>query len=455
MEHRMPDPAHILEKYPKPVPRYTSYPAAPHFRDGQGQPLMKQLLAGLDAHTPVSVYAHIPFCDKLCWFCGCHTRHTLKHAPIEAYIGSLEQEIALLAQHTGQRTPVAQLHLGGGSPSLLTPHDCTRIRTALEGAFTFSPGSEISVEIDPSDVTAQTLEAMQIIGLTRASIGVQDFDETVQRAINRPQSFELTRDVAAQLRQAGIGSLNIDALYGLPLQTRDRLAKTIEKVISIAPDRVALFGYAHVPWMKKHQQMIREDDLPGALERFEQAEMAAAMLCEAGYERIGIDHFAKPADPLAQAARQGRLHRNFQGYVTDSCETLIGLGASSIGRFAGGYVQNIVATGQYQTAVANAHLPAAKGLALTQDDHVRGWMIERLMCDFEIRFDALQARFGSVASGYVEEARSIAATETDGLCEADADGFRIPHDARAFTRIVAARLDAYLNASGARYSRAV
>jgi coproporphyrinogen III oxidase-like Fe-S oxidoreductase len=171
-------------------------------------------------------------------------------------------------------------------------------------------------------------------------------------------------------------------------------------VISIAPDRVALFGYAHVPWMKKHQQMIREDDLPGALERFEQAEMAAAMLCEAGYERIGIDHFAKPADPLAQAAREGRLHRNFQGYVTDSCETLIGLGASSIGRFAGGYVQNIVATGQYQTAVANAHLPAAKGLALTQDDHVRGWMIERLMCDFEIRFDALQACFGSVASGY-------------------------------------------------------
>jgi oxygen-independent coproporphyrinogen-3 oxidase len=178
-------------------------------------------------------------------------------------------------------------------------------------------------------------------------------------------------------------------------------------VISIAPDRVALFGYAHVPWMKKHQQMIREDDLPGALERFEQAEMAAAMLCEAGYERIGIDHFARPQDPLAVAAREGRLHRNFQGYVTDSCETLIGLGASSIGRFAGGYIQNIVATGQYQTAVANAHLPAAKGLALTSDDHVRGWMIERLMCDFEIRFDDLETRFGSAAAGYADEALAL------------------------------------------------
>jgi oxygen-independent coproporphyrinogen-3 oxidase len=455
MEHPMPDPAYILEKYPKPVPRYTSYPAAPHFREGQGKPLMKQLLAGLDTKTPVSVYAHIPFCDKLCWFCGCHTRHTLKHAPIEAYIGSLEQEIALIGERTGHRTPVAQLHLGGGSPSLLTPQDCTRIRQALETAFTFGHDSEISVEIDPSDVTPDTLKAMQIIGLTRASIGVQDFDETVQRAINRPQSFELTRDVAAALRDAGIGSLNIDALYGLPLQTRDRLAKTIEKVISISPDRVALFGYAHVPWMKKHQQMIREDDLPGALERFEQAEMAAAMLCEAGYERIGIDHFAKPEDPLAVAARHGRLHRNFQGYVTDACETLIGLGASSIGRFSGGYIQNIVATGQYQTAVANAHLPAAKGLALTDDDHVRGWMIERLMCDFEIRFDQLEARFGGAAAGYGDEALAIAAAETDGLCEADMDGFRIPEEARAFTRIVAARFDAYLNASGARYSRAV
>lgn len=451
----MPDPAYILEKYPKPVPRYTSYPAAPHFREGQGKPLIKQLLAGLDTKTPVSVYAHIPFCDKLCWFCGCHTRHTLKHAPIEAYIGSLEQEIALIGERTGHRTPVAQLHLGGGSPSLLTPQDCTRIRQALETAFTFCHDSETSVEIDPSDVTPDTLKAMQIIGLTRASIGVQDFDETVQRAINRPQSFELTRDVAAALRDAGIGSLNIDALYGLPLQTRDRLAKTIEKVISISPDRIALFGYAHVPWMKKHQQMIREDDLPGALERFEQAEMAAAMLCEAGYERIGIDHFAKPEDALAVAARHGRLHRNFQGYVTDACETLIGLGASSIGRFAGGYIQNIVATGQYQTAVANAHLPAAKGLALTDDDHVRGWMIERLMCDFEIRFDQLEARFGGAAAGYGDEALAIAAAETDGLCEADMDGFRIPEEARAFTRIVAARFDAYLNASGARYSRAV
>ncbi len=451
----MPDAASILEKFPDPVPRYTSYPTAPHFQANAGQDLAARMLAGLDSATPVSVYAHIPFCDKLCWFCGCHTKHTTRHAPIEAYIGSLQQEIALLAQRAPARPPLGQLHLGGGSPSLLTPHDCERLRGSLEQAFEFSAGSEISVEIDPSDVTSETLRAMQIIGLNRASIGVQDFDETVQRAINRPQSFELTRDISAALRGAGISSLNIDALYGLPLQTTSRLASTIEKVISIGPDRVALFGYAHVPWMKKHMQMIREEDLPGSLERFEQAELASSMLQQAGYEKIGIDHFARPGDKLAIAARTGTMHRNFQGYVTDQCDTLIGLGASSIGRFAGGYIQNIVPTGQYQTAVANGMLPAAKGFAVSADDRIRGWMIERLMCDFRIGFDALKQAFGPAAQPYIEEARHVAAADVDGLCEADGDDFVIPPPARPFTRIVAARFDAYLNHSSARYSRAV
>ena len=451
----MPDPSHILQKYPQAVPRYTSYPTAPHFQADAGPALMQRLIDGLDDDTPVSVYAHIPFCDKLCWFCGCHTKHTTRHAPITSYIGSLEQEIALLGERTQAQPPIGQLHLGGGSPSLLTPEDCQRLRIALEGTFVFTPASEISVEIDPSDVTPEKLKAMQIIGLTRASIGVQDFDETVQRAINRPQSFEVTRDVAAALREAGIHSLNIDALYGLPLQTRDRLARTIEKVISISPDRVALFGYAHVPWMKKHQQMIREDDLPGTLERFEQAELAARMLSEAGYVKIGIDHFAKPDDKLALAARAGHLRRNFQGYVTDQCDTLIPLGASSIGRFGGGYVQNIVATGQYQTAVANGMLPAAKGFALSQDDRIRARMIERLMCDFQIPFEALRQEFGAPALPYIAEARAVAANDQDGLCEADDGSFSIPVAARPFARIVAARFDVYLNESGARYSRAV
>ena len=246
-----------------------------------------------------------------------------------------------------------------------------------------------------------------------------------------------------------------DAVLLLHSQFGHRLARTIDKVISISPDRVALFGYAHVPWMKKHQQMIRDEDLPGALERFEQAELASAMLCDASYVKIGIDHFARPDDKLAIAARTGHLRRNFQGYVTDRCSTLIGLGASSIGRFDGGYVQNIVATGQYQTAVANGHLAAAKGFALSADDRIRAWIIERLMCDFEIRFPALLEAFGPAAQPYIEEARHVAASDTEGLCQADDASFCVPADARPFTRIVAARFDAWLNESGARYSRAV
>jgi oxygen-independent coproporphyrinogen-3 oxidase len=451
----VPDPKHILEKFSAAVPRYTSYPTAPHFKPDMGSPLMGELLDAIKPDEPISVYAHIPFCDKLCWFCGCHTKHIKQRAPLDVYISSLQSELGIISGKLAFKPLLGQLHFGGGSPSLLTQVDFAILRKALEAAFQFTDASEISVEIDPSDVTPDTLDGLKTLGLTRASIGVQDFAAEVQAAINRPQSFELTRRVVEDLRKAGIGSLNIDALYGLPLQSMETIADSISKVIELQPDRVALFGYAHVPWMKKHQQMINEEDLPGTIERYEQAELAADMLCKAGYVKIGIDHFALPGDALAIAAAKGVLHRNFQGYVTDACDTLLGLGASSIGRFKDGYIQNIVATGQYQTAVTNGMLPAAKGFRLTRDDHVRAWIIERLMCDFGFRFDALEARFGATAAPYITEAIRIAAQAADGLCTSSKQGFHIADDARAFTRIVAARFDAYLAESGARYSRAV
>jgi oxygen-independent coproporphyrinogen-3 oxidase len=284
---------------------------------------------------------------------------------------------------------------------------------------------------------------------------VQDFDPAVQAAINRPQSFEDTRSVVEQLRATGIHSLNIDALYGLPLQTRETIARTIAEVISLEPDRVALFGYAHVPWMKKHQQLIREADLPDTMERFHQAQIAEDALLEAGYRKIGFDHFAKPGDSMAIADMKGDLHRNFQGYTTDDCQTMLGLGASSIGRYRGGYIQNIVATGQYKAAVERGELPAAKGFRLNRDDEIRGYMIERLMCDFRIDGKDLQARFGDEAEGYVDELTYLANSETDGLCEMRDGVFTIPVDARNFVRIVASRLDAYLPGSQFRYSKAV
>lgn len=449
------DPTHIFSKYPESVPRYTSYPTAPHFKAGLGAELMEKLLGDLTPETRLSVYAHIPFCDRLCWFCACNTKHTLKYAPVASYVSSLIEEIALVHGKLSFKPKLGHLHFGGGSPSLLNVSDFTRLRDALAGAFTIDGQTEISIEIDPSDVTEDTLVGLHKLGSTRASIGVQDFDPAVQKAINRPQTFEQTRDVIEALRATGIRSLNIDALYGLPLQDLEKITHTMGKVIELRPDRIALFGYAHVPWMKKHQKMINEADLPNMLDRFAQATLAADIFQAAGYERIGIDHFALPSDPLAVAARAGTLHRNFQGYTTDRCTTLLGLGGSSIGQFGGGYIQNIVPTGHYQEAIGRGELPALKGVFLHRDDVIRGHIIERLMCDFEFSFADLRERFGADASLYIEEAEHIALAEDDGLCCVEAENFIVPADARPYARIVAARFDAYLAQANARYSSAV
>ena len=402
------DPQHILEKFPKPVPRYTSYPTAPHFSEGTGSVLIREALASIGPDERISIYVHVPFCDRMCWFCGCHTKQTNRYDPVASYLESLRQEIALIGNQLSFRPKVGHLHFGGGSPSMVSAEDYRKLRKALDQVFEIDEASEISVEVDPNDVNPDTLEGLKALGLTRASIGVQDFDPAVQAAINRPQTFEDTKGVIEQLRATGIHSLNIDALYGLPLQTPKTIARTIEDVISLAPDRVALFGYAHVPWMKKHQQLIREDDLPDTMERFHQAQIAENALLEAGYGKIGFDHFARPDDSMAIAEREGRLHRNFQGYTTDNCQTMLGLGASSIGRYRGGYIQNIVATGQYKAAVERGELPAAKGFSLNADDEIRAFMIERLMCDFKIDTAQIEARFRSQGRGYIEELAFIA-----------------------------------------------
>ncbi|MCB8838581.1 oxygen-independent coproporphyrinogen III oxidase [Aurantimonas sp. VKM B-3413] len=450
------DAAAILNRHGAQVPRYTSYPAAPHFGAETGRALLPAMIDCIDPEKPVSVYLHIPFCDRLCWFCGCHTKQTRRYQPVVDYVDSLLAEIATMRARIGFAPKVAALHLGGGSPSLLQSAEFARIGEALRKAFVFPADAEISVEIDPSDVSADTLEGLALLGMTRASIGVQDFDPAVQAAINRPQTFEATRDVIAALRAAGQCSINIDALYGLPLQTPERLERTIDQVISLDPERVALFGYAHVPWAKKHQTMIREEDLPGREQRLGDAARASAKLTGAGYAAIGIDHFARPGDPLAEAARTGRLHRNFQGYTTDACETLIGFGASAISRFRGGYVQNIVPTATYRQAVDSGALAAQRGYRLTRDDVIRGYMIERLMCDFRIDFAALAHGFGEVAGApYVRECLRLAAGDRDGLVVSDEQSFAIRPEAKPFARVVASWFDAHLDGGEGRYSKAV
>lgn len=437
------------------VPRYTSYPTAPHFGDADGLSIARAGLSKLRETDAVSLYLHIPFCDRLCWFCGCHTKHTLKYEPVAAYVGALCSEMAIVRKTAGHRPKLAQLHLGGGSPSMLRRADLAMIAETLDANFRLDSETEISVEIDPSDVTAETLEGLAILGVTRVSVGVQDFDEAVQAAINRPQTFEQTRDVIAALRASGVASLNIDALYGLPLQTEMRLRSTIEKVLSLSPDRIALFGYAHVPWIKKHQTLIRDEDLPGTMDRFHHAAAAADMIAAAGYDRIGIDHFSKPEDGLAVAARAGRLHRNFQGYTTDSCGTLIGVGASSISSYEDAYVQNIVPTSQYERTVGTGSLSASRGVRLSPDDQIRRAIIERLMCDFSVSFDALDERFTGLLAPYVKEARIAAANDPYGLCDMVGETFSVRVEARPFARIVASWFDAYLEDSSVRYSKAV
>jgi len=438
-----------------PVPRYTSYPTAPHFHAGIGEAHYRDWLGALPQDEGISLYIHIPYCDRLCWFCGCHTKMIQRYDPIPIYLKSVAEEIALVRQALGFAPRLRQLHLGGGSPSLLRGPDLMRLREGLESHFRLDATTSISMEIDPSDVVGSDFSDLKRFGVTRASIGVQDFDARVQTAINRPQSFEQTRAAVEGLRGIGIGSVNIDALYGLPYQSVETVERSMEQVISLAPDRVALFGYAHVPWVKTHQKMIPEDAMPGAPERLAQARAATGLLCDAAYIPIGIDHFARPGDGLATAAAANRLRRNFQGYTDDPCGTLIGLGASSIGRLPAGYVQNETPTGTYMRQIADGHLPIARGIELTAEDRLNSDIIEDLMCRFETRVSDARNRHGALAGALAQRMQALVAADGDGLVLFDGDCFAIRPDARAFTRTVASWFDARLQDNNARYSVAV
>lgn len=445
----------ILRYAAKPVPRYTSYPTAPHFHAGIDGARYADWLAALPDQASLSLYLHVPFCDTLCWFCGCHTKITQQYAPIASYLRALTAEIASVAAHLPASARVRHLHWGGGSPTILSPADMRALGTALKECFAFAADAEFAVEVDPRGLDDARIAALAEIGLSRVSIGVQDFDPGVQALINRRQSFEETARVVAAFRAIGVGSLNIDAIYGLPDQHERQLIATLRQVVALDPDRVALFGYAHVPWMKTHQRLIPEERLPGLVERHAQAEAAADFLVGAGYRRIGIDHFAKASDGLAVAAASGRLQRNFQGYTVDPADALIGLGASAIGRLAQGYVQNETAIGQYRRRVEAGELATARGIALSADDRLRGHAIERLMCDLAFSQAALRHRFGSLAEVLRAPAAAIIAEDRDGLVTPTEDGFLVSERGRPFLRSIAARFDAYIAAPAARHSAAV
>ncbi|PLK71295.1 oxygen-independent coproporphyrinogen III oxidase [Rhizobium sp. TH135] len=445
----------LLAKYSGAVPRYTSYPTAPHFHEDIDCGKYAQWLQAITGKERISLYIHVPYCDRLCWFCACHTKHTLKYEPIAIYLESLKKEIAAVGALVSRDAAVTAVHFGGGSPTMVRPNDLIDLMAALRSAFRFADDVEISVEMDPNDLDEPRYDALAAIGMTRASLGVQDFHPKVQKAINRIQTFEQTKSVVEAVRARGVHSVNCDILYGLPHQTDTSVAETVKDILSLAPDRIALFGYAHVPWMKKHQTMIKGEVLPGLEERFAQMSLAASMLVAAGYEPVGIDHFALPSDRMAVAAREGRLRRNFQGYTDDAAEALIGLGASSIGQLPQGYVQNMPATGEYQRMADAGGLTAVRGIAVSDDDRLRRRVIEEIMCRFTVSFRELRSEFGNAVDDIVAEARAFAQSNQDRICLIEDDHFVITEAGRPFARTIAAVFDSYLSNGKGRHSIAV
>jgi oxygen-independent coproporphyrinogen-3 oxidase len=445
----------LLQKYSQPVPRYTSYPTAPHFHDGVDQQCYGGWLTDLADDAALSVYIHVPYCDTLCWFCGCHTKIVNRYDPIRDYLDLVAREILLVREKLGGRRRLVHLHFGGGSPSLLKPEDVENLAEALHDAFDFDPTGEFAIEIDPRETTRNQIEAWAKAGLNRASLGLQDFNPKVQKAINRIQTYEETEQVVNWLRELGIKGINFDLMYGLPHQTEADVANSVEIALSMQPDRVALFGYAHVPWMKTHMKLIPDESLPNADERVVQSNRAANELVAAGLSRIGLDHFAQSHDSMAKALKAGSLNRNFQGYTVDRADALIGLGASAIGAMPGGYVQNHVPIPHYRRAIEAGELAVAKGIALSNDDRLRRAVIERLMCDLEVDLAAI-CRAHQVPEDYFEaEMAGLKTMASEGIVEIDGQRLAVTTEGRALLRTVAAQFDIYLASNKGRHSIAV
>ena len=432
------------------VPRYTSYPPATAFDPATGAAFQKQALAGLDPAVPVSVYLHIPFCERLCWFCACRTQGTTTLKPVANYLSVLLKELDLLRATLPPGLRMGQMHWGGGTPTILPPD---MIRTLAQAVKEVIPPAEtfsFSVEIDPTLVDDAKIAALADMGMTRASIGIQDFAQDVQDAIGRKQSFAQTRACVESLRAAGITSLNADLVYGLPHQTPAKLADTIAKVSVLDPDRIALFGYAHVPTFSKRQKLIPDAALPGEEDRYRLARQAARAFTGSGYQSIGIDHFAKPDDSLARAARSGHLRRNFQGYTDDTCPSLIGIGASSISQFEGGYVQNAAATAAYIERIEAGTLAGHRGYQMTDTDQLRARAINMLMCDFEIDLNALARHPGAETLAPIHAA---ILHDFAGYVIRKDQRLVITPQGKPLTRIIAQRYDGF-GSIAAQYSQA-
>jgi oxygen-independent coproporphyrinogen-3 oxidase len=395
----------ILKQFDKPGPRYTSYPTAPLFSaEYTSQRFESDLVENnRDNGGPISLYLHIPFCDTLCYFCGCNTIITHNRAHVAEYLDAMKKEIDRAARIVDAKRPVVQMAWGGGTPSYLLPAEISDLSQFIRERFRFADDAEISVEIDPRELTFDHLKAFVDGGANRFSLGVQDFNENVQKAVNRIQPEQLTRQAVAWSRELGIKSINIDLIYGLPLQTVDSFKSVLEKVIQLSPERIAVFNFAYVPWMKPHQKLLHKEDLPTPENKLHLLQLTINTLMNAGYVYIGMDHFAKPTDELAIEQKRKTLHRNFQGYSTKAGADLFGFGMTGISHFGTVYAQNAKTLPEYYSAVHKGKFATVLGYKMTRDDEIRKFVIMRLMCDLELDKRDVDRRFGIVFGEYFAE----------------------------------------------------
>jgi len=442
----------LLRRLDVPGPRYTSYPTADRFVEAFGAAQYRQALhtrvqgAARNAGVaPLSLYVHIPFCESVCHYCACNKVITRHHERAAPYLDALEREVALHVAEIGPRQPVSQLHLGGGTPTFLTDAELDRLMQMLHRAFAIAPNAEISIEVDPRTVTAQRLAWLRQIGFNRISFGVQDFDEQVQRAVHRVQSHESVQSLLEAARELGFRSTNVDLIYGLPMQTAASFARTVEQVCALRPDRIALYAYAHLPQRFKPQRRIDIDAMPAPETKLAILALAIEKLGAAGYVYIGMDHFALPDDSLAVAKRQGRLHRNFQGYSTKPDCDLIGLGVSAIGRISATYSQNAKTLSEYTDALGQGQFPVTRGLALSRDDVLRRAVIMALMCQGRVEFESIAlAHLVDCHKVFASELVALRGLEANGLVKLDAGSIEVTELGRYFVRSVAMVFDRHL-----------
>lgn len=442
-----------LSKHNRNVPRYTSYPTAPHFNETVTSESVKGWLHHTKSNSSLSLYFHIPFCHQLCWYCGCNTKATKQYAPVQQYLIYLKQEIEKVSLALAGQNPVTHIHFGGGSPSYLHPDDFRNLMAHIKKHFLLSPTAEIAIELDPREITEGKVAAYAQYGVNRASLGVQDFNSTVQKAINRVQPFHMIFKATELLRRYDIHAISFDLLYGLPHQTTEILLENVDLASSMSPDRITLFGYAHVPWMKKHMRLIKDETLPDTEARLAQFCAASQRLEQFGYRQIGLDHFVKPDDPMALAYDERRLRRNFQGYTTDQANTLIGFGASAISAFDQGYAQNTPDTRSYFNAIDAGKLPIQKGIRLSDDDRMCRDIIEKIMCYGEVDLRKMAAHYDQPISIFDPAIEQLHPLFQDALASYKDSILMVQPEVAQASRLVAAAFDHYLGDTSRKHAQ--